>query len=96
MNSLDKYINDIKEESVMSDEERERLCRIVFYSRNKENVAKAKDRLIKGHLLLVVSRALYFSKMFGIKKFEIMDLISEGNISLCKAVNNYCIQNCEH
>jgi len=89
MDSLQRYINSIKSFGRITREEEKKLSRIIFYSRNSQNVIQAREKMAHCNLMLVVSRALRFSSMYGLKEADTMDLISEGNIGLIRAIKLY-------
>ena len=75
------YLSDIyKIPRITSEEEKELMIKLSIGDNN------AKKRLIEGNLRLVISVAKKYCRN---KKFEIMDLIQEGNIGLQKAVNKF-------
>jgi len=89
MTSLQTYINSIKSFGRITKEEEKKLSRIIFYSRNLNNVKLAKEKMISCNLLLVINRAFRFSRVYCLKESDLMDLISEGNIGLMRAVDLY-------
>lgn len=86
MDSLQLYMNSVKEFGRINKDEEKSLARIIFYSRNPDRVKKAKEKMANSNLLLVVDRALRFSRMYNLRGSDVMDLISEGNIGLVRAV----------
>ena len=89
MTSLQRYIDSIKAFGRITKDEEKQLARIIFYSRKPERVIEAKEKMAHCNLLLVVDRALRFSNLYGLKESDTMDLISEGNIGLVRAVELY-------
>ena len=89
MDSLQRYINSVKPFGRITKEEEKRLSRIIFYSRNPQNVIQAKEKMAHCNLMLVVDRALRFSRVYGFKEADTMDFISEGNIGLIRAIELY-------
>ena len=79
-NSLSKYLTEIYKIPVLSEEDEKRYA--LLKSQGDLNAAKM---LINSHLRLVVKIA-YKYKNYGI---PMMDLISEGNIGLMKAVKEF-------
>ena len=81
-NDLDKYLNDIRRYKPLSIEDERNYLRKAH--NGNEN---AKETIVKANLLIVVSVAKYYQGM----GLDLLDLISEGNIGLCKAVNDFDI-----
>jgi RNA polymerase primary sigma factor len=78
--SLQSYINQIKNISLLTFEEGLELSRLVQSGDNS-----ARRRLIEANLRLVVKIALSYNT----KDVSLMDLIQEGNIGLIRAVDKY-------
>ena len=79
-NDLDKYLNDIRQYKPLSVED-ERMYLTMAHNGNK----KAAQNIINANLLIVVSVAKYYQGM----GLDLLDLINEGNIGLCKAVDDF-------
>ncbi len=77
---LSKYLKEINKEPVLTAEEEKELIKEI--ERGNE---KAKEKLLKSHLKLVVVIAKHFTG-YGI---PVQDLISEGNIGLIKAIGKF-------
>lgn len=78
--SLDKYMDDIKKEQLLTEaEERDLACRV------KAGDRQALDRLTTANLRLVVSVARAYQNS-GV---PVEDLVSEGNIGLMRAAEHY-------
>lgn len=78
--ALDKYFSDITRIPILSPEEEHELAIRV---RNGDEIAK--EKLIRANLRFVVSVA----KSYAGTKFPLMDLISQGNIGLIEATENF-------
>lgn len=78
--SLDKYLNDISREPLLSPEEEVELA---LKARNGDE--QATERLIKSNLRFVVSVA----KQYQNQGLSLNDLIDEGNLGLIKAVKRF-------
>ena len=78
--SLDKYLQEIAREEMISPEEEVELARKI-----KEGDDKALDRLIKANLRFVVSVA----KQYQNQGLSLGDLINEGNLGLIKAAQRF-------
>ena len=79
-NSLDKYLEEIgREELLTPSEERELAGRI------RHGDSKAVDRLITANLRFVVSVA----RQYRNKGLDMQDLVSEGNVGLLKAAEKF-------
>jgi len=78
--SLDKYLQEIAREEMISPEEEVELARKI-----KEGDDKALDRLIKANLRFVVS----VSKQYQNQGLTLPDLINEGNLGLIKAARRF-------
>lgn len=89
MTSLQRYIDSIKPFGRVTKDEEKKLARIIFYSRNLKHVKEAKEKMAHCNLLLVVDRAIRYSNVYGLRESDLMDLISEGNIGLMRAVELY-------
>lgn len=79
-NEVDAYLNTIRKYKALPYEEEVELAILA-----KNGNERAKTRLINSNLLFVVSVAKRYQGM----GLDILDLISEGNIGLCKAVEEY-------
>ncbi|MCS7053254.1 MAG: RNA polymerase sigma factor RpoD/SigA [Ignavibacterium sp.] len=78
--SLDKYLNDISKEPLLTPEEEVELAK-----KAQTGDIKAKERLILSNLRFVVSVA----KQYQNQGLSLNDLINEGNLGLIKAVKRY-------
>ena len=78
--SLDKYLQDICSEELLSPEEEVRLAQ-----RIKQGDQMALDKLTKANLRFVVSVA----KQYQNQGITLIDLINEGNIGLIKAAQKF-------
>lgn len=78
--SLKDYLQEIGKYKVLSSEEEQELGRQI-----KEGNAYARDKLIKANLKFVVTVAKHYQN----RGLSLEDLIEEGNIGLCKAVDKW-------
>jgi len=78
--SLDKYLQEIGRETLITPEEEVELARRVH-----QGDAKALDKLVRANLRFVVS----VSKQYQNQGLTLPDLINEGNIGLIKAAERY-------
>jgi len=78
--SLDKYLNDISREPLLTPEEEVELA-----LKAKDGDQQAIERLIKSNLRFVVSVA----KQYQNQGLSLNDLINEGNVGLIKAVKRF-------
>ncbi len=78
--SLDKYLNDISKEPLLTPDEEVELA---LKARNGDE--QATERLIKSNLRFVVSVA----KQYQNQGLSLNDLINEGNVGLIKAVKRF-------
>jgi RNA polymerase primary sigma factor len=78
--SLDKYLQEIGKEELITPEQEVELAR-----RIKEGDQKALDRLTKANLRFVVS----VSKQYQNQGLSLPDLINEGNLGLIKAAQRF-------
>lgn len=78
--SLDKYLQEIAKEEMISPEEEVELARKI-----KDGDERALDRLIKANLRFVVS----VSKQYQNQGLSLPDLINEGNLGLIKAAKRF-------
>lgn len=81
-NSLSKYLSEVYKIPVLTEEEE-----IVYAKQKEEGDLNAAKILISSHLRLVVKIAFKYQN-YGL---PIMDLISEGNIGLMKAVRDFSL-----
>ncbi|MBI4229648.1 MAG: sigma-70 family RNA polymerase sigma factor [Planctomycetes bacterium] len=77
---LETYLRDIGREKLLTAREEKDLSR-----RLHKGDRKARDRMIRANLRLVVSIA----KMYANRGLTLLDLIEEGNLGLLKAVENF-------
>ena len=80
MDALKIYLKDIKNIPLLSAEEEIDLSR-----KCRKGDAKARRKLIRSNLRLVINIAKRYSK-FGV---PLLDLIEEGNLGLMKAVSKF-------
>lgn len=78
--SLDKYLQEIGREELITPEEEVRLARLI-----KQGDQKALDKLTKANLRFVVSVA----KQYQNQGLTLPDLINEGNLGLIKAAQRF-------
>lgn len=81
-NSLSKYLSEVYKIPVLTEEEE-----IIYAKQKEEGDLNAAKILISSHLRLVVKIAFKYQN-YGL---PIMDLISEGNIGLMKAVRDFSL-----
>ena len=78
--SLDKYLQDISREEMITAEEEVRLAILI-----KEGDERAKEKLVRANLRFVVS----VSKQYQNQGLTLPDLINEGNLGLIKAAGRF-------
>jgi len=78
--SLDKYLQDISKESLITAEEEAKLAQLI-----REGNEMALEKLTKANLRFVVSVA----KQYQNQGLNLSDLINEGNIGLIKAAQRF-------
>ncbi|MEQ9186557.1 MAG: sigma-70 family RNA polymerase sigma factor, partial [Cryomorphaceae bacterium] len=78
--TLDKYLNDVSREGMISQEEEVELTK-----RIREGDERALDRMVRANLRFVVSVA----KQYQGQGMPLIDLISEGNLGLIKAAERF-------
>ncbi len=78
--SLDKYLQDISKESLISAEEEVKLAQLI-----REGDKTALEKLTKANLRFVVSVA----KQYQNQGLNLSDIINEGNIGLIKAAKRF-------
>ena len=81
LNLISLYLSDIQKFNLLSKEEEYELLRRI----REENDEQARQLLILSNLRLVISTA---KKLLG-NGLPLIDLISEGNIGLIKAINKF-------
>ncbi len=81
---LSSYLEEVKKFPLLSKEEEFLLCKQL----EEEKSVAAAHKLVTSHLRLVVSIAMKF-RSYGL---PLMDLISEGNIGLMKAVKKFTLK----
>lgn len=77
---LDKYLNEIGREALLSDEEEQRLA-----MRIKAGDQRAMDRLVQANLRFVVTIA----RQYQGRGLALDDLVSEGNVALVRAAAKF-------
>ena len=89
--SLDKYMNDVNRESLITQNEEVALAIKIQAGKNTEDPIKiqegriALDKLVKANLRFVISVA----KQYQNRGLPLSDLINEGNIGLIKAAEKF-------
>ncbi|MBI3097114.1 MAG: sigma-70 family RNA polymerase sigma factor, partial [Planctomycetes bacterium] len=78
--AVETYLRDVKEVPLLTAAEEVDLAR-----RIKKRDRRARERMIRANLRLVVSVA----KMFANRGLPLLDLIEEGNLGLLKAVDRF-------
>jgi len=78
--SLEKYLNEIKREALVTAEEEVQLAQLI-----RQGDQQALDKLVKANLRFVVSVA----KQYQNQGLTLSDLINEGNIGLIKAAKMF-------
>ena len=81
MNLISLYLSDLREYQLLNKEEEFELLRKI----KEENDEEAKNKLVLANLRLVISVA---KKSLG-NGLPLIDLISEGNIGLLKAIEKF-------
>jgi len=81
-NIFEKYLNEINKFPDLKDDEEK-----ILFEKIKKGDEKAKERIINSYLKLVVNIAKVFHK--NVPHVSLLDLISEGNIGLMKAIEKY-------
>ena len=79
------FLAEIGRIPLLSPDEEIRLARIVRNSENEEEVRRAKEKLVRSNLRLVVSIA---KKYLG-RGVDLLDLLQEGTMGLIKAVEKF-------
>ena len=78
--SLEKYLQDISKEEMITADEETRLTRLI-----REGDTQALDKMVKANLRFVVSVA----KQYQHQGLPLTDLINEGNLGLIKAAKKF-------
>ncbi len=81
---LGEYVKELNDYPILTREEE-----IVLFKKLKKGSLEARDRLIKCNLKLVVAIVL---RSFTYYNISLMDLISEGNLALIHAIDNYKLE----
>ena len=81
---LGEYVKELNDYPILTREEE-----IVLFKKLKKGSLEARDRLIKCNLKLVVAIVL---RSFTYYNISLMDLISEGNLALMHAIDNYKLE----
>lgn len=85
-NEIQNYIKDIRKIPVITSERQDEICRLLKNKKTTENdKKKLYQELILGNLRFVISVA----KSYQNQGLDFIDLISEGNIGLMKAVERF-------
>ena len=80
------YLKDLKKIPLVSNERQEEILKLLNdKSTSKDDVEKLKSELVIGNLRFVVSIA----KTYQNQGLDLLDLISEGNIGLLKAIDRF-------
>lgn len=92
--SLNSYIQKIKQYPRITPEREKELSKIILTGKRKRRVEEAVDELVLANLLLVVHCLKDFSRYVASPHVALseMDLIAEGNISLMHAARGYNAQ----
>ena len=83
--SVRYFLSEIGRIPLLTPEEELRLARIVRFGKDEEEIRKAKERLVRSNLRLVVSIA---KKYLG-RGVDFLDLLQEGTLGLIKAVEKF-------
>jgi RNA polymerase primary sigma factor len=83
--SVRYFLSEVGRIPLLTVDEELRLARTVQYSKDEEDVRRAKEKLIRSNLRLVVSIA---KKYLG-RGVDFLDLLQEGTLGLIKAVEKY-------
>jgi RNA polymerase primary sigma factor len=83
--SVRYFLGEIGRIPLLTPDEELRLARTVRFGKNEEEVRKAKEKLIRSNLRLVVSIA---KKYLG-RGVDFLDLLQDGTIGLIKAVEKF-------
>ena len=82
---LGQYLKDISIYPRVTAEEEAKLLKIIATNKSPKKVKEAKDKLVEANLRLVIKWAIHYAKSFYASSLTIMDLITIGNIALCRA-----------
>jgi len=83
--SVRYFLSEVGRIPLLTVDEELRLARTVQYSKDEEDVRRAKEKLIRSNLRLVISIA---KKYLG-RGVDFLDLLQEGTLGLIKAVEKY-------
>ena len=83
LNSIQSYLKEIGNIPLLTKEEEQRLGFLLLEGDNN-----ARNKLIESNLRLVI----YIAKKYWGRGLDFMDLISEGNLALSDAVNNFDVR----
>ena len=83
--SVRYFLSEIGRIPLLTPEEETRLARIVKFGKDENEIRKAKEKLIRSNLRLVVSIA---KKYLG-RNVDFLDLLQEGTMGLIKAVEKF-------
>lgn len=90
-NIIDAYFNEVRRFPLLSEDEERELFEQLHNAPTKEEREKAKNKLIESNLRFVISIA----KKLGTPE-TFLDLVSEGNIGLIKAIEKFDIEKDYH
>jgi RNA polymerase primary sigma factor len=83
--SVKLFLKEIGRIPLLTLDEERRITRIIKENKNEKEVSKAKEKLIRSNLRLVVSIA----KKYINRGVDFLDLLQEGTIGLIKAVEKF-------
>ena len=85
-NELQQYLKDLKKIPVITNQRQDEIFEsLKNYEINKQEKSKLQEELVIGNLRFVVSVA----KSYQNQGLDLLDLISEGNIGLLKAIDRF-------
>jgi len=87
--NLSRYCEDVGKTPLLSREEEIRLATAKDKAEGEKEREEAKEALIKANLRLVIKLAKSYENL----GLDLLDLISEGNIGLVRAVDKYDVNN---
>jgi RNA polymerase primary sigma factor len=88
---LNRYLKEIRSIGRISNSDTCMAIDLIRNSKNRKEVAEAKERIVKGHLRLVLKYAIQMHRKFKpiYRGCSILDFIAEGNIALMKSVASF-------